>query len=112
MYFLISSQVKFEGDQEAALITFSTNQEAYSCYKCSEPVFNNRFVKLFWHNKNKTDAAGNQVSLIGGTLRIAGRSSPSRHFVLLFNINPFKHTIKLPQPLLKTFDRQNFEHFL
>ncbi|KAL4230307.1 RNA-binding protein 26 [Mactra antiquata] len=50
---LTNIQVKYEGDPEAALITFTNNQEALSCYKCSEPVFNNRFVKVFWHQKNK-----------------------------------------------------------
>ncbi|XP_045205677.2 RNA-binding protein 26-like [Mercenaria mercenaria] len=55
---LTNIQVKFEGDPEAALVSFSSNQEALSCYKCSEPVFNNRFIKLFWHQKNKDN--GNQ----------------------------------------------------
>lgn len=50
---IFSYQVKYEGDPEAALITYSSNQEALSCYKCSDPVFNNRFIKVFWHQKNK-----------------------------------------------------------
>ncbi|KAL3881044.1 hypothetical protein ACJMK2_033244 [Sinanodonta woodiana] len=50
---LTNVQVCYEGRQDSALVTFSTNQEAHSAYKSSEPVFNNRFVKVFWHNKEK-----------------------------------------------------------
>ena len=47
-------QVNYEGDPEAALVQFSSNAEALSCYRSSEPLFNNRFVKVFWH-KNKAE---------------------------------------------------------
>lgn len=43
----------FEGDPEAALVTFQTRPQATACYRNPEPVFNNRFIKLFWHNKDK-----------------------------------------------------------
>jgi hypothetical protein len=26
---------------------------AAAAYRSSEPVFNNRFIRLFWHNKDK-----------------------------------------------------------
>ncbi|KAH3841862.1 hypothetical protein DPMN_115343 [Dreissena polymorpha] len=48
---LTNIQVMFEGDPEAALVSYSNNVEALACYKCSEPVFNNRFIKVFWHQK-------------------------------------------------------------
>ncbi len=48
-------QVGYGGDAEAALLTYSSHHEANSAYRSSEPVFNNRFIKLFWHNKDKTD---------------------------------------------------------
>lgn len=32
-----------------ALISFSTHEEAYAAWKSEDAVFNNRFVKLFWH---------------------------------------------------------------
>ena len=52
-------QVNFENDPEAALVTFSTNKEALSCYRSTEPLFNNRFVKVFWHkNKDKSRVSG------------------------------------------------------
>lgn len=43
-------KVKFQGDPGAALISFSNNGEATAAYKSPEPVFNNRFIKLFWHD--------------------------------------------------------------
>lgn len=46
-------QVCFEGDFEAALITFSSHAEASSAYKSTEAVLNNRFIKVFWHNSEK-----------------------------------------------------------
>ncbi|XP_060586369.1 RNA-binding protein 26-like isoform X2 [Ruditapes philippinarum] len=63
---LTNIQVKFEGDPEAALVSFSSNQEALSCYKCPEPVFNNRFIKLFWHQKNK-DTTNQDASPVSTT---------------------------------------------
>ncbi len=48
-------QIKHEGDPGAALISFTTNNEASAAYHSSEPVFNNRFIKLFWHNKEKAN---------------------------------------------------------
>lgn len=63
---LTNIQVKFEGDPEAALVSFSSNQEALACYKCSEPVFNNRFIKVFWHQKNK-DNGGQDASSVSTT---------------------------------------------
>ena len=32
-----------------ALVSFSTHEEAHAAWKTQEAVFNNRFVKLFWH---------------------------------------------------------------
>ena len=53
--------MKHDGDLGAALISFTTNAEAAAAYHSSEPVFNNRFIKLFWHNKDKqNDGAGNK----------------------------------------------------
>jgi RNA-binding protein 26 len=32
-----------------ALVSFSSNEEAHAAWKSQEAVFNNRFVKIFWH---------------------------------------------------------------
>ena len=51
-------QVSFGGDPEAALVTFSNPAEAKAAYKCTEAVLNNRFIKVFWHNKERDEATG------------------------------------------------------
>ncbi|XP_061381558.1 RNA-binding protein 26 isoform X1 [Danaus plexippus] len=53
---IVNIQVCFEGDPEAALITFSNPTEANVAYKSTEAVLNNRFIKVFWHNpENKQE---------------------------------------------------------
>ncbi|XP_060808943.1 RNA-binding protein 26 isoform X2 [Amyelois transitella] len=55
---IVNIQVCFEGDPEAALITFSNPTEANIAYKSTEAVLNNRFIKVFWHNpENKQESA-------------------------------------------------------
>jgi len=50
---IINIQINFEGDLEAALVTFSSPQEAQAAYRSTEAVLNNRFIRVFWHNKEK-----------------------------------------------------------
>ncbi|XP_050358439.1 zinc finger protein swm isoform X3 [Nymphalis io] len=60
---IVNIQVCYEGDHEAALITFSTPTEANVAYKSTEAVLNNRFIKVFWHNpenKQENTAPGGQ----------------------------------------------------
>jgi RNA-binding protein 26 len=52
VYFLL--QVGYDGDPEAALVSFASHAQAMSAYRCSEPLFNNRFIKIFWHNPDKS----------------------------------------------------------
>ncbi|XP_023311914.1 zinc finger protein swm isoform X3 [Anoplophora glabripennis] len=49
---IVNIQVQFEGDPEAAIITFSTHAEANAAYRSTEAVLNNRFIKVFWHSPN------------------------------------------------------------
>lgn len=51
---IVNLQVCYDGDPEAALIRFSNHAEANAAYRCTEAVLNNRFIKLFWHNKDRT----------------------------------------------------------
>ena len=46
----INIQVNYEGDPEAAIVTFSSHAEANAAYRSTEAVLNNRFIKVFWHN--------------------------------------------------------------
>ncbi|CAG2210740.1 RBM26 [Mytilus edulis] len=53
---LTNVQVSYEGDPEGAVICFANNAQAFAAYRSSEPVFNNRFIKVFWHKpKDKKD---------------------------------------------------------
>lgn len=49
---IVNIQVTYEGDPEAAIVTFSTHAEANVAYRSTEAVLNNRFIKVFWHNLN------------------------------------------------------------
>lgn len=51
---IVNLQVGFNGDPEGALITFSSHAEAQAAYRSTEAVLNNRFIKVFWHNKEST----------------------------------------------------------
>lgn len=58
---IVNIQVQFEGDPEAALVTFSSHAEANAAYRSTEAVLNNRFIKVFWHNNNNNGAMGHEV---------------------------------------------------
>lgn len=49
---IVNIQVTYEGDPEAAIVTFSTHAEANVAYRSTEAVLNNRFIKVFWHSPN------------------------------------------------------------
>uniref|UniRef100_A0A0R3RPB9 C3H1-type domain-containing protein n=1 Tax=Elaeophora elaphi TaxID=1147741 RepID=A0A0R3RPB9_9BILA len=49
---IVNMQVCFEGDPEAALITYANRYEAVAAYKSTVPILNNRFIKVFWHSTN------------------------------------------------------------
>ncbi|XP_064609964.1 RNA-binding protein 26-like isoform X2 [Liolophura sinensis] len=67
---LVNIQVRHEDAPDAALITFSSNAEANSAYRSSEPVFNNRFIKLFWHKPAQAGTGGSQPG--GSTVSSTG----------------------------------------
>jgi RNA-binding protein 26 len=70
---IVNIQISFEGDPEAALITFSTPAEAFAAYRSTEAVLNNRFVKVFWHNKEKENEEGDGAP---GTVSVKDRLGP------------------------------------
>ncbi|KAK7496418.1 hypothetical protein BaRGS_00012340 [Batillaria attramentaria] len=77
---LTNIQVKFSGDPCAALISYSRNEEAARAYHSSEPVFNNRFIKLFWHRPSQTpgdaNAGGEQSTVSPASAGVASRLGP------------------------------------
>ena len=50
-------KVGYDGDPEAALVSFASHAQAGAAYRCSEPLFNNRFIKIFWHNPDRNNTA-------------------------------------------------------
>lgn len=54
---IVNIQVSYEGDPEAAIVTFSSHAEANVAYRSTEAVLNNRFIKVFWHSVT-SNAAG------------------------------------------------------
>lgn len=47
---LVDVQCQYERQHDAAMIKFGTNQQAMAAFKCPQPVFNNRFIRLYWLN--------------------------------------------------------------
>lgn len=48
---LLSMQVVFGGDPEAALIQYTKNEEARRAISSTEAVLNNRFIRVYWHRE-------------------------------------------------------------
>lgn len=55
MHDYLRLKVSFNGDPEGALVTYSTHAEAQAAYRSTEAVLNNRFIKVFWHNKESPE---------------------------------------------------------
>lgn len=51
-------QVRYNGEIDAALVTYSSKYDAIKAYKSPAPVLNNRFIKVFWHNPGNEGAEG------------------------------------------------------
>lgn len=47
--------VSFDGDREAALITFASHVQASTAHRCPDAVLGNRFIKVFWHSKERQE---------------------------------------------------------
>ncbi|XP_067116579.1 RNA-binding protein 26 isoform X1 [Osmerus mordax] len=49
---IVNLQVAYQNDPEAALIQFSTNEEARRAITSTEAVLNNRFIKVHWYRED------------------------------------------------------------
>jgi hypothetical protein len=65
---IMNIQVGALGDQEAALLQFSSHAEAKRAHDCPEAVFNNRFIRVYWH-KDEMET---------GTIKNVGTSQESK----------------------------------
>jgi RNA-binding protein 26 len=64
---IVNIQISYDGDPEAAIITFSTHAEANVAYRSTEAVLNNRFIKVFWHSTNPNNNNNNNNNNNTGT---------------------------------------------
>lgn len=55
---LLTIQVVFGGDPEAALIQYTKNEEARRAISSTEAVLNNRFIRVHWHRELSTNTTG------------------------------------------------------
>ncbi|KAI1296710.1 RNA-binding protein 26 [Halotydeus destructor] len=62
---IVNLQVKFDGDPEAALVQFTNHFEAKAAHQSTDAVLNNRFIKVFWHSKDKDNRDQPQESTVG-----------------------------------------------
>ncbi|KRT84819.1 RNA binding protein [Oryctes borbonicus] len=58
---IVNIQVSYDGDPEAAIITFSSHAEANAAYRSTEAVLNNRFIKVFWHSNSTNEGKQENV---------------------------------------------------
>ncbi|XP_029644206.1 RNA-binding protein 26 isoform X1 [Octopus sinensis] len=88
-------QVSFENDLEAALITFANHTQANVAYRSSEPVFNNRFIKVFWHREKAPEQkAADSTAPVSST----AANTASDHRM------PVKARLGIPAPNLLSLD--------
>lgn len=58
-------QTRYDNDPEAALVTFANRQQAVAAYKSTAPILNNRFIKIFWHDKEAAAEAAASNNMTG-----------------------------------------------
>ncbi|KAH8412288.1 hypothetical protein KR009_001020 [Drosophila setifemur] len=76
---IVNIQVSYEGDPEAAIVTFSTHAEANVAYRSTEAVLNNRFIKVFWHNDSNAGDGGQMNQMAGNGGIGGGRKNSSQY---------------------------------
>ncbi|KAH7731112.1 cutaneous T-cell lymphoma tumor antigen se70-2 [Aphelenchoides avenae] len=65
-------QLNFDGAPGTALVTFKNRHEAVAAIKSTEPIFNNRFIKVFWHNPTQTTAPDTETTTTAPAITLAG----------------------------------------
>ncbi|KAJ8658711.1 hypothetical protein O0I10_005434 [Lichtheimia ornata] len=50
------TNISVQGHAHKAIIQFSTNAEAKAAYNSPDAIFDNRFVKVYWHKENDEDS--------------------------------------------------------
>jgi RNA-binding protein 26 len=104
---IINIQINFESDPEAALVTFSLPMEAQAAYRSTEAVLNNRFIRVFWHSKEKENEETSEemirVSAMDRLGGIEGEEMEAQEKILVSGNNITK-TVYNPSLLAKKTD--------
>lgn len=112
---IVNIQVTYEGDPEAAIVTFSTHAEANVAYRSTEAVLNNRFIKVFWHTPGSGggavdgnhNATPNANSNAGGAPNAKDENS-NNNFSRKSNQYSLNHTVPAnPTPASTEFTKNN-----
>jgi hypothetical protein len=87
---ILNIKCNYEGNFDMAIVQFAMLNEAQSAYKCPQPLFNNRFIRLYWYNqKNKIrprqQQSQQQVNF--NAIQQTNVSMPSASNPLLSNMN-------------------------
>lgn len=69
---VLSIQVVFGGDPEAALIQYTKNEEARRAISSIEAVLNNRFIRVHWHREPGANSTGLQQQVQSSGNQAAG----------------------------------------
>ncbi|KAF8649884.1 hypothetical protein AX16_005646 [Volvariella volvacea WC 439] len=74
------TQVAIDPHSPKALVSFSTHEEAHAAWKSEDAVFNNRFVKIFWHRPLEGHGLAGARALAASAplvANMAARSTPA-----------------------------------
>lgn len=113
---IINIQINHDNDPEAALVTFSSPAEAQLAYRSTEAVLNNRFIRVFWHNKEKEneDETDFPPGAAGGPPRISVKDrlggqapEPMEHEKILISGNNLTKTVYNNAALTKKLETQD-----
>lgn len=69
--FGVVTNVAIDARSAKALITFAEHEQAHNAWKSQDAVFNNRFVKLFWHRPMEGHGQGGTKALAASASLVA-----------------------------------------
>lgn len=88
------TNVAVDGAGGKALVSFSTHEEAFAAWKAEEAVFNNRFVKIFWHRPMAGQGGVGSKALQASAPLVANLASRES--------GPIAETQETPKPVAPT----------
>lgn len=95
---IINLQVGWEGDPQAALVSFASSAQASAAYRSQEPFLNNRFIKIFWHNSEKQQQQPTEPQ----QPNVASQPTESQQLQPKRHVFPQRHQLQLNNRLTKT----------